>query len=102
MKGEMGMTQSIACGIQLSPVSGRVAECEERGWRTMEMGLSCQERDLLYLLAQGRTSPQIADTMNLSLAEVEATLRQLQERFGLTSRRRLVVMSILQGWFQPL
>lgn len=64
--------------------------------------LTPMERNLLSLTLLGQTPPEIAASLELSLPEVEAALDLLQQRFGVSSHRKLLLHALLQGWSQPL
>jgi len=60
-----------------------------------ECSLSPMSRDVLHLLGRGATTTQIAETLGLSLAEVDDQIVLLQTRFGAADQRSLRVRVIM-------
>ncbi|MDQ2686324.1 MAG: hypothetical protein M3Y28_00490 [Armatimonadota bacterium] len=63
--------------------------------------LTAGERNLMFLTLMGQTPTEMAATLDLSVAEVHSALEGLQERFGVTNQRRLIVRALLRGWHAP-
>lgn len=63
--------------------------------------LTAEERNLMFLTMQGQTPAEIAAALGLSETQVRASLEGLQERFGVTDQRRLIVRALLRGWHAP-
>ena len=63
--------------------------------------LTAEERNLMFLTLTGQTPAEMAATLGLSTAEVQAALENLRERFGVADQRRLIVRALLRGWRMP-
>ncbi|HVU02570.1 MAG TPA: response regulator transcription factor [Polyangiaceae bacterium] len=59
--------------------------------------LSAREREVLQLLAEGRTSKSIAATLNVAVTTVETHRRQLMDKLGLHSVAELTKFAIREG-----
>jgi len=68
---------------------------EDDGW-TFDM-LTNREREVLQLIAEGRTSKQIAELLNLSIRTVENHRRQIMSKLGLNSVAALTKYAISEG-----
>lgn len=62
------------------------------------VSLTPAERDLLVLVLRGQTPEEMAASLAMSVHDVQAALERVQERFGASSRRGLIVRALLQGW----
>lgn len=63
--------------------------------------LTAAERNLMFLTMMGQTPTEMAAALGLSVTEVRSALAGLQERFGVTDQRRLIVRALLRGWHLP-
>jgi DNA-binding NarL/FixJ family response regulator len=61
------------------------------------VGLSTREVDVLRLLAEGRETREIADTLSYSESTVKKDLHELITRFGLRNRTQAVAFAIRAG-----
>ena len=61
------------------------------------VGLSTREVDVLRLLAEGRETREIADTLSYSESTVKKDLHELTTRFGLRNRTQAVAFAIRAG-----
>src|SRR5713101_5986904 len=52
--------------------------------------LTHRERDILALLAQGHSAPEIAEKLTLAVSSVKWYLRQLYGKLGVNSKRQAV------------
>src|SRR4029434_9925172 len=59
--------------------------------------LSDRELEIFRLLGQGRTTPQIASDLNLSLKTVQAYCARAKEKFGVTSLTELLRAALRWG-----
>lgn len=62
--------------------------------------LTPAERNLLFLTLLGQTPAEMAASLGMGLPEVEQALSELQQRFGVSSQRKLLVRALMQGWHQ--
>jgi DNA-binding NarL/FixJ family response regulator len=60
-------------------------------------GLSIRQREILKLIAEGRTNQQMADRLSLSIKTVETHRAQLMERLGIRDVAGLVRYAIRAG-----
>ena len=59
--------------------------------------LSVREREVLQLLAEGKTSKEIATKLSLALPTVESHRRQIMEKLGLRSIAELTKYAVREG-----
>ncbi len=59
--------------------------------------LSNREREVLQLLAEGRTTTQIAQQMNLSVKTIETHRKQIMDKLGIHSLAGLTKYAIREG-----
>lgn len=71
-------------------------EFAERDWRSPE-DLSSRQREVLRLLAEGKTSKEVAAEMAIAVSTVETYRRQIAERLGLHSIAALTKFAIRHG-----
>jgi DNA-binding NarL/FixJ family response regulator len=64
---------------------------------TTEKGLTPREREVLQLVAEGKSSKEIAVTLSIALPTVETHRRQLMEKLGLRSIAELTKYAIREG-----
>jgi two-component system response regulator NreC len=71
------------------------------GWRTTNSSafsvLSAREREVLQLMAEGKTTNQIADGLCVSVKTVEAHRKQVMTKLGIHSVAELTKYAIRQG-----
>jgi DNA-binding NarL/FixJ family response regulator len=83
-------------------VSPAVAEDVVAGVRTLDpapatKALSVREREVLQLLAEGKTSKDIAGTLHVALPTVETHRRQIMAKLGLRTIAELTKYAIREG-----
>jgi DNA-binding NarL/FixJ family response regulator len=83
-------------------VSPAVAEDVVAGVRTLDVAsatkaLSAREREVLQLLAEGKTSKDIAITLHVALPTVETHRRQIMTKLGLRTIAELTKYAIREG-----
>lgn len=61
--------------------------------------LSSREREILRLIAKGRTNKQIAEELSLSVRTVERHRSSIMNKIGLQNRAELVAYAVRQGLF---
>jgi len=59
--------------------------------------LTAREREILHLLAEGKSNKDIASLLNLSLYTVETHRRNLQEKLNLRSLAELILYAVRKG-----
>jgi two-component system nitrate/nitrite response regulator NarL len=62
--------------------------------------LNARERDLLRLLADGRTPAQAGTALHLSGGTVKSMLLRLYKRLGVADRAALVALGLRRGWIE--
>jgi len=72
---------------------------DQRGTMTMPINLvlSSREREVLQLVAEGSSSPEIAKMLNLSSKTVETHRRNIMQKLGLHTVAELVKYAIREG-----
>lgn len=60
--------------------------------------LTRREREVITLIAQQRTNPEIADMLNLSIATVETHRKNILHKLGLHNGAGLVKYAMERGW----
>jgi two-component system response regulator NreC len=61
--------------------------------------LSAREREILRLIARGRTNKQIAEQLSISVRTVERHRSSIMNKIGLQNRAELVAYAVRQGLF---
>jgi len=59
--------------------------------------LTIREREILQLVAEGKTSKEIGDRMNIAVATVETHRRQIMDKLGLRTIAELTKYAIREG-----
>jgi DNA-binding CsgD family transcriptional regulator len=59
--------------------------------------LSAREREVVHLVALGRTGPEIADELHIAHDTVRTHVRNAQDKLGARSRAQLVAMALADG-----
>jgi len=78
-------------------VEDYVREIRTRGADDSYELLTAREREILHLLAGGKTNKDIATLLNLSLFTVETHRRNLQEKLNLHSLAELILYAVRKG-----
>src|SRR5581483_1592646 len=65
-------------------------------------GVTPREREVAFLLAQGMSNPQIAETLVLSPYTVQDHVKNLFEETGVSSRQELVARIFLDDYLPEL
>ncbi len=66
-----------------------------------ETGLSPRERQILTLLADGRTQRQIADELVISSKTVATHIQHVLSKLGVHTRAQAVAMAFQKGLVEP-
>jgi len=74
-----------------------VREMGKRGAEDSYQLLTAREREMLQLLAEGKTNKDIATSLNLSLYTVETHRRNIQEKLNLHSLAELILYPVRTG-----
>lgn len=61
------------------------------------LGLSGREKEILRLIARGRTNPEIADQLYLSINSVKSYIRSAYAKLGVTRRSEAVRWAVESG-----
>jgi DNA-binding NarL/FixJ family response regulator len=72
-------------------------EIKARGVQDSYQLLTGREREILHLLAEGKTNKDIASLLNLSLYTVETHRRNLHEKLNLHSLAELILYAVRKG-----
>lgn len=91
-QGEAVLHPSVA-KLLIKDYLARVAKGEETSFDT----LSEREREILKLIAEGKTNREIADTLFLSIKTVQAHRANLMRKLGMHDRTELVKYAIRKG-----
>ena len=78
-------------------VEDYVREMGRRGADDSYQLLTPREREILQLLAEGKTNKDIATSLNLSLYTVETHRRNIQEKLNLHSLAELILYAVRKG-----
>ncbi|HXJ96567.1 MAG TPA: response regulator transcription factor [Terriglobia bacterium] len=78
-------------------VEDYVREMGRRGAEDSYQLLTPREREILQLLAEGKTNKDIATLLNLSLYTVETHRRNIQEKLNLHSLAELILYAVRKG-----
>ncbi|MBD2307361.1 response regulator transcription factor [Chroococcidiopsis sp. FACHB-1243] len=60
--------------------------------------LSERERMVLELIVEGRSNPEIASTLHISLSTVKAHIRSIMNKLAVDDRVRAAVVALRSGW----
>ena len=69
----------------------------KRGTEDSYQLLTPREREILQLLAEGKSNKDIATSLNLSLYTVETHRRNMQEKLNLHSLAELILYAVRKG-----
>lgn len=78
-------------------VEDYVREMGRRGTEDSYQLLTPREREILQLLAEGKSNKDIANLLNLSLYTVETHRRNIQEKLNLHSLAELILYAVRKG-----
>lgn len=63
-----------------------------------DLDISDREREIIDHITQGKSSAQIADTLNISLHTVNSHRKNILKKLGLKSPTELIIYAVKQGW----
>jgi DNA-binding NarL/FixJ family response regulator len=78
-------------------VEDYVRDMRKRGAEDSYELLTSREREILHLLAEGKSNKDIASSLNLSLYTVETHRRNLQDKLNLHSLAELILYAVRKG-----
>ena len=78
-------------------VEDYVREMKKRGAEDSYELLTSREREILHMLAEGKSNKDIATVLNLSLYTVETHRRNLQDKLNLHSIAELILYAVRKG-----
>ena len=78
-------------------VEDYVRDMRKRGAEDSYELLTAREREILYLLAEGKSNKDIATLLDLSLYTVETHRRNLQDKLNLHSLAELILYAVRKG-----
>ena len=88
--------------VYLSPgISGTLVEAYLSKTELPEDPLTPREREVLQLVAEGRTTKEIALMLNLSVKTAETHRTRTMRKLGIHDTAGLVRYAIRRGWVQP-
>ncbi len=90
--GKTYLSPSVA-GVVVDGFLGRQGQPERAAFKI----LSPREREVLQLLAEGQSTREIAEQLNLSVSTVETHRRQLKEKLNIDSVAGLIKFAIREG-----
>ncbi|HLH36533.1 MAG TPA: response regulator transcription factor [Alloacidobacterium sp.] len=65
--------------------------------RNPRQGLTAREKEVLALMIEGKTNPEIADALRIARATVKAHVEHILSRLDVTDRTRAVVVALQRG-----
>lgn len=83
--------------VFLHPSMARIVAEDYREQATAEKGLSDQEREVLRLIAEGRTYKEMAKLLAVSVKTIESYRERIKEKLGLTTRAEMVRYALERG-----
>lgn len=81
----------------LHPSMARIVAEDYMEQGAMEKGLSDKEREVLKLIAQGRTYKEMAKLLSVSVKTIETYRERIKEKLGLTTRAEMVRYALEKG-----
>lgn len=105
----LGIVRSVAAGASLldptltSRWLGAVGRAREAGWeaRLLREQLSPRELEVLALLAEGRSGPDIAERLTISPETAHTHIRNLRAKLGASTRLEAVAVALRLGLVEP-
>ena len=88
---------ALSSRIDSAAIESRTNHAEPQNHSRKKNGLTPRERDVLRLVADGKTTKEISDTLNVSIKTIEAHRSQIMTKLGLRSIAGLTKFAIRQG-----
>lgn len=93
----------VAGNVYLSPrISGAVVKAFLSGTKSPAEKLTTRERQILQLLAEGRTNKEVAADVGISPKTVESHRAKIMKKLGIHDTAGLVRYAIRRGLIEPL
>jgi two-component system nitrate/nitrite response regulator NarL len=92
--------QAVARGETIIPPalhSGLADEIRSRRDRTGDLALTARELEVLELIAEGLSAPEIAERLFLGVTTVKTHLQHIYEKFGVSDRAAAVAQAHRRG-----
>lgn len=86
----MRLEDGVAVGLAITPSDELLATVTRQGLAAKEVLLSVREREVLGLVADGRTDQEIADALFLSRRTVNAHVGHILAKLDVATRRDAV------------
>ncbi|PZD94319.1 DNA-binding response regulator [Paenibacillus sambharensis] len=88
-------------------MTGDVSQALTRGLRQRssqgaDEGLTEREKEVLYLVAEGRSNKEIAEELHISIKTVKTHVSNLLMKCELEDRTQLAVLAHRKGWIRPV
>ena len=106
LEGEAPLSEGLAMQllVRLVDENRRTAELRPEAKKPkgpMPKGITPREVEVLRLLAQGRTNPQIAQELAISRGTVKIHVQNIIAKLGVSDRTQAAVRAIELGIFEP-
>jgi two-component system, NarL family, response regulator LiaR len=87
-------------------MTGDVSQALTRGLRQRsaqgaDEGLTDREKEVLYLIAEGRSNKEIGEELHISIKTVKTHVSNLLMKCELEDRTQLAVLAHRKGWIKP-
>ena len=93
--------KKYACPEVSGAIMDAVRDREELGGRSMPARLGPRERTIVRLLAEGKTSPQIAKALNIATSTVDTHRRNIFQKLNMHSVAEITRYAIREGLTLP-
>jgi DNA-binding NarL/FixJ family response regulator len=106
LEGEVPLNEGLAMQL-LKRLAGETEQSAElhpeakKGGVQLPKGITPRETEVLKLLAQGRTNPQIAEDLAVSRGTVKIHVQNIIAKLGVSDRTQAAVRAIELGIFEP-
>ena len=103
INGEATLSESVTASVlnefSKMRINGAVKDTksEDKAFQNLVSSLSARDKDILRLLAQGKSNEQIASDLYLSLGTVKKRISQLMMRLGFENRVQIAVFAVKIG-----
>ena len=107
LEGEAPLSEGLAMQLLVQMVNeseqsaGMLPEAKKRRRGPLPKGITPREAEVLRLLAQGRTNPQIAQDLAVSRGTVKIHVQNIISKLGVSDRTQAAVRAIELGIFEP-
>jgi NarL family two-component system response regulator LiaR len=104
LEGEAPLSEGLAMQLLVRMVNEQSAESLPEAKKRREplpKGITPREAEVLKLLAQGRTNPQIAQDLAVSRGTVKIHVQNIISKLGVSDRTQAAVRAIELGLFEP-